>query len=374
MRVTFVLPQVSLSGGMRVLAIYADRLWRRGHDVTVVSVPPIKWSLLVKVRSLVAGRGLPKDYSGEPSFFNDAAVPHHTLNTARPVTDDDVPDADIVLATFWRTASWVAALSPRKGAKAILLQGYETSGDYDPAIDAAWRLPLSKIVVSKWMLKLAYDRFDDSSVYLVPNSVDTTQFFAPPRRKQEIPTVGMLYSTLHLKGVDIALAALRQVRERIKNLRVVALGKEPVSTELALPRWCEYYRQPAQDSIRDIYSKCDLWLCSSRQEGFHLPPLEAMACRCPVVSTSVGGPIDVVDNGVNGYLVPIADVKALADRITELLSFGDARWRAMSDAALATATRYTWDNATDLLEDALREILNSNIKANSVDQCRGAER
>src|SRR5262249_54004420 len=148
--------------------------------------------------------------------FDDTVVPHRVLDTARPVIDDDVPDADIVLATFWRTAPWVAALSPRKGAKAILLQGYETSGGADAAIDAAWRLPLSKIVVSKWMVKLAHDRFGDSNVHLVLNSVDTTQFYAPSRQKQAVPTVGISYSTLHLKGVDVALAALQQVREQIK--------------------------------------------------------------------------------------------------------------------------------------------------------------
>ena len=359
MRVTFVLPPVNLTGGTRVLAIYADRLYRRGHNVTVVSVPSARRSLLAKAKSFVRGRGWPKNRAPEPSFFDDAVVLHRVLNTARPVIDEDVPDADIVLATFWRTAPWVAALSPRKGAKAILLQGYETSGGADPAIDAAWRLPLSKIVVSKWMVKLAHDRFGDSNVHLVPNSVDTTQFYAPSRRKQAVPTVGILYSTLHLKGVDIALAALQQVRERIENLKLVAFGVIPVSAEMALPDWCEYYHQPAQDTIRDIYSKCDLWLCASRQEGFHLPPLEAMACRCPVVSTSVGGPIDIIENGLNGYLVPIADAKALADRMVDVLTFGDEQWRAMSDAAIATATHYTWDDATDLLENALQEIVSS---------------
>jgi hypothetical protein len=67
------------------------------------------------------------------------------LEKARPVGDDDVPDADVVLATFWRTAPWVAALSPRKGAKAILLQGYEIlPGRKDAMMDAAWRLPFAK--------------------------------------------------------------------------------------------------------------------------------------------------------------------------------------------------------------------------------------
>src|SRR5262245_1989428 len=165
MRVTFVLPAVNLRGGTRVLAIYADRLYRRGHNVTVVSVPLAKRSLLSKAKSFVCGRGWPKNHAPEPSFFDDTIVPHRVLNTARPVMDKDVPDADIVLATFWRTAASVAALSPCKGAKAIILQGYETSGGADPAIDAAWRLPLSKIVVSKWMVKLAHDRFGDSNVH-----------------------------------------------------------------------------------------------------------------------------------------------------------------------------------------------------------------
>jgi glycosyltransferase involved in cell wall biosynthesis len=84
-----------------------------------------------------------------------------------------------------------------------------------------------------------------------------------------------------------------------------------------------------------------------------------MACRCPVVSTSVGGPIDIIENGLNGYLVPVADAKALADRMVDVLTYGEEQWRAMSDAAIATATHYTWDDATDLLENALQEIVGS---------------
>jgi glycosyltransferase involved in cell wall biosynthesis len=361
MRVTFVLPQVTLSGGIRVLAIYADRLHRRGHDVTVVSVPPVRRSLLAKLRSLVRGKGWPKNYPPEPSYFDDIAVPHRVLRTARPVVDDDVPDADVVLATFWRTAPWVAALSPSKGAKAFLLQGYETSpGSEDPAIDAAWRLPLPKIVISKWMVKLAQDRFGDSDVYLVLNSVNTNQFYAPPRRKQAVPTVGMLYSTLHLKGIDVALTALQQLRKQIGNLKLVAFSVQPVSAQLPLPDWCEFHYRPPQDTIRHIYAKCDVWLCASRREGFHLPPLEAMACRCPVVSTRVGGPLDTVRNGVNGYLVEIEDASGLAMRLGTILELSDIEWRRMSDAALDTASSYTWDDATDLLEEILGELSANN--------------
>jgi glycosyltransferase involved in cell wall biosynthesis len=356
MRVTFVLPCTGLSGGSRVLAIYAERLHRRGHEVTVVLDPPPRRTLFWKLKSLVGGRGWPS--KPEPSFFDGLAVPQHVLESARPVVDDDVPDADIVVATYWKTAPGVAALSSRKGAKAILLQGYETSpGQWDPAIDAVWRLPLHKIVVSKWLVDLARDRFGDLNVHYVPNSVDIELFHAPARSKQAMPTVGILYSSVHLKGVDVSLAALEQVKGQIGNLRVVAFGAERVSARLPLPDWAEFHYRPPQNELRRLYSQCDVWLCGSRQEGFYLPMLEAMACRCPVVSTRIGGPADTVEEGSNGFLVDVEDSTRLAERLMGVLRLGEAEWRKMSDAALTTATRYTWDDATDLLEVALRDVI-----------------
>lgn len=358
MRVTFVLPYAGLSGGIRVLAIYAERLRRRGHEVFVVSQPQVKKRLLGKVKSVVRGRGWPKEPGPEPSFFDSCSVRHHVLESARTIADDDVPDADVVIATYWKTARGVAALSPRKGAKAFLLQGYETSpGKWERAIDAAWRLPLHKIVVARWLVDLARDRFDDFRVHLVPNSVDTEQFYAPARGKQEEPTIGLLYSTLHLRGVDVSLAALEKVKRQIGNLRVVAFGAEQVSAQLPLPDWVEFHYRPPQDELRLLYSRCDVWLCGSRREGFHLPMLEAMACRCPIVSTRIGGPADIVEDGVDGFLVDVDDSTKLAERLVQVLRLDDAQWRALSESALRTATRYSWDDATDLLEAALCDVI-----------------
>lgn len=358
MRVTFVLPHAGLSGGIRVLSIYAERLHRRGHEVTVVSQPQPRKRVLGKFKALVRGKGWPKQPEPEPSFFDGCLVPHRVLESERPVVDDDVPDADVVLATYWKTAASVAALSPRKGAKAILLQGYETSpGRWERSIDAAWRLPLHKIAVSRWLVDLARDRFGDLNVHLVPNSVDPEQFHAPARGKQNKPTVGILYSTLHLRGVDVSLAALEQVKGELRNLRVVAFGAERVSPRLPLPDWAEFYYRPPQNELRRLYGQCDVWLCGSRREGFHLPMLEAMACGCPVVSTRIGGPADVVQNGVNGFLVEVEAPAKLAEKLGEVLRLGDAQWRVMSQAALDTASRYTWDDATDLLEGALCDVI-----------------
>jgi glycosyltransferase involved in cell wall biosynthesis len=125
--------------------------------------------------------------------------------------------------------------------------------------------------------------------------------------------------------------------------------------QLPLPPGSRYEQQPPQHRVRELYASCDVWLCGSRSEGFHLPPLEALACRTPVVSTSVGGPIDVVEGGTNGWLVPIGDVAALADRLADVLRAPEERWRALSSAAHATAQRSSLERATHRLEQVLAE-------------------
>ena len=163
MRITFVLPEPWLSGGIKIVVNYAEAMQRRGHDVRIVVRPnydPILFRR--KVKSFVLGRGWPADPSVEPSFLDSAKVPVHITRMRRPIDDRDVPDADVVVATWWETAEWVARLSPSKGAKAYLIQQYEANFDQPiDRVDATWRLPLHKITISQWLVDMARDRFGD---------------------------------------------------------------------------------------------------------------------------------------------------------------------------------------------------------------------
>ena len=96
MRITFVLPFAGLQGGVRVVAIYADSLARRGHEVTVISTPQL-FTMRDKMKSRLLGRGWPRP---EPSYFENVRARHRVLEQVRPVTDADVPDADVVVATL----------------------------------------------------------------------------------------------------------------------------------------------------------------------------------------------------------------------------------------------------------------------------------
>lgn len=348
----------TLSGGDRVIAIYAERLQKRGHDVFVISRPKLKPSLSQKVRSWFKGEDWSSRAEKQPSHFDRLDVPHAVVESFRPIVDGDVPDADVAIATWWETAAWVANLSPSKGAKAYFIQHHEVfEGLPKDQVQASYRLPLYKITISKWLIELMASQYGDPDCSLVLNSVDTDQFHAPPRSKQALPTVGLLYSDVKWKGCDVSLKAFSLAAEKLPGLRLVAFGACPPSENFPLPPETDYTQVPAQATIKDIYARCDVWLCGSWGEGFHLPPLEAMACRCPVVSTEVGGPIDTIQNGVNGYVVPLGDSAALAEQLVRVLSLPEAQWKAMSDAAYATATQYTWDDATERFEAALEKAI-----------------
>jgi len=354
MKITFVLPTLCVAGGIRIISIFAERLRKLGHSVFVISPPHPKPSMRQQVKSLLRGRGWISPYEKEPSFFDNLGVENKIIERYRPIEDKDVPDADVVIATWWETAEWVAKLSPSKGAKAYFIQHYEVF-DYLPKdrVEATWRLPLHKIMLSQWLVDIAREKYGDSQVSLALPSVDTKQFYASPRNKQSVPTVGMMYSTIYWKGTDIALKAFSLAAAKIPNLRLVAFGTGAPSSELPLPANTEYVIQPDQDTIKDYYSKCDAWLLASRSEGFGLPIIEAMACRTPVISTPVGGAPEILSGGT-GILVRAEDPEEMAKAIESICQLPNSKWQALSEAAYAKVKNYTWEDATASFEAALK--------------------
>jgi len=357
MRITFLLSVASLSGGVRVVATYARLLQQRGHTVAIVSIPARKPTLRERLRRLFRTGGWYGPVPPTGSHVDGSGVDHRILDHHRPIVEADVPDADVIVATWWETAEWMSGFSDRKGAKVYFLQGYEVY-DWLPSdrVRATWRLPMHKIVVAKWLADIAEKEYGQTDVSLVPNSVDHDEFDAPPRGKQSVPTVGLMYSHLALKGCDIAIEAYRLAREQLPQLKMRAFGTPAISSSLPLPSSAEYVRQPSRETLRQIYAGCDAWLFASRHEGFGLPILEAMACRTPVIGTPAGAAPDLLADG-GGVLPDGYDPQAMAEAIVSVCSMDEPSWRRMSDEAHQAARRCSWEDMTDLFEAALRKAV-----------------
>ena len=364
MRITFVLPHAGPAGGIRVIAIYAQRLRQRGHEVTVVSTPRKKPPFRRQIRQLLTEGKWPWQGPGV-SHFDGVNIDHRVIDRLRPIVDSDVPDADVVIATWWETAEWVWQLSPSKGVKIHFMQDYEIWAGQIDRVDATCRLPMPKITTAQWLVNLLREKFNFTDVTIAPNAVDLERFHAIPRDKQPTPTVGFTYTSFRNKGCDIAIAACEQARLKIPNLKVVSFGSSEISRDLRLPAGAQFYHNAPDEQLREIYAMCDAWLFGTRVEGFGLPILEAMACRTPVIGTPAGVAPEMLSKG-GGILVPHEDPASMARAIEQIAQMDGPSWREMSDKAYMTVSRYSWNDATDIFEGALRRAVEGSRLASKV--------
>lgn len=342
------------SGGARTVGAYASYLRSRGHVVNVV-VPqqppvPLRWRLHAAVDSLRAGM------RGDPDLVATFPAPVTLLDHREPVADDDVPDADVVVATWWRTAEWVGGLSPAKGAKAYFVQGHEVwEGQPAQRVQATYALPMRKLVISSWLAGIMREHYGVTDAILVPNGVDLSRFHAGTRARGARPTLGYLHGEAPIKGTDLVCEAVASIRETHPDLRVVSFGTHAPDADNPAPQGCEFHLRPAPERIAEIYASCDAWLFASRSEGFGLPILEALASGTPVVGARVGAAEDLLAGGA-GVIVPPGDAAALARGVLGVLGLSAPAWEEMSRLGRAEAGRNRLEDAARRFERALEQV------------------
>ena len=120
-----------------------------------------------------------------------------------------------------------------------------------------------------------------------------------------------------------------------------------------LPSWMPFEFHPSDATLRRCYSTASALLYPSRYEGFGLPPLEAMACGCPSVTTAVGAVPEFATDHIDALIVPPNDVDAMVARLEELLANRALR-EELSRAGLRTAQKFSLSRVAPLFEHALQ--------------------
>jgi len=218
-----------------------------------------------------------------------------------------------------------------------------------------------KLTNSIWLAKVMAEEYGREAV-VVHNGVDWSQFDASPREKNAMPTVGFMVGLHPLKGAHTAFEAIRMVQEKIPQLRVISFGMEKLASKHRSPANFEYHHKPEQKLIPQLYRRCDCWIIPSVTEGLPMPGLEAAGCRCPVVATRCGGSEDYVQDGVNGYLVPVQNPPEMARRLLDVLNAQPDRWSQMSEASYRIARTFDWDQSAEILEKTLWEALAEEVQ------------
>jgi hypothetical protein len=238
MKVTFVLNTLNFSGGVKIVVQLANGLQERGHDVS------IWYPLFPKFNGHINTQKLK---------HIECNVPIHRFLLTR-----EIPKSDLIIATSWESTHFVRKIVPEKGVPVYFIQHIET-WDYwntgrrswkdEKAIDT-YDLPWYKVVTSRWL----YDNLRAS--YTIPLGVEISE---PCPRKYNGLAFGILRDE-YWKGGHV-----------LKKLDNVTLLKD-VPQDLL--EWC--------------FDNFDIFISTSKVEGFNLPVLEAMAHGCCVITSMTG--------------------------------------------------------------------------------------
>jgi glycosyltransferase involved in cell wall biosynthesis len=171
------------------------------------------------------------------------------------------------------------------------------------------------------------------NVYAIPNPIsidgasrtsEETEYVHPWFAEDEPIVMGAGRLT-ELKGFSTLIRSLRYVRDRGVNARLIIIGEgeerqnlEQLAHDLGLE---ECVRLPGFVNNPFTYMRAvDVFVLSSRWEGFGNVIVEAMACGTPVVSTNCpNGPAEILENGKWGRLVPVGSVKKIGEAIMKTL-------------------------------------------------------
>ncbi|KOP23418.1 glycosyl transferase family 1 [Hapalosiphon sp. MRB220] len=129
------------------------------------------------------------------------------------------------------------------------------------------------------------------------------------------------------KGLPILLESLALLKQTHPDIVLTIVGDGPdrqklkqLTFQLKLTENVNFVGYKSQAEVRNYFQQTDVFVMSSFAEGIPVVLMEAMAAGVPVVATQIAGISELVENGVNGYLVPPGEPNILAERIEKLLN------------------------------------------------------
>jgi glycosyltransferase involved in cell wall biosynthesis len=246
---------------------------------------------------------------------------------------------DVVHAFDFYTGVFAVPAARWAGVPVVLASRRELAGDrtfwQQQAIRMACQLATGIVANSRaaGARLTGWGATPEEKLAVVPNSLDV-QAFRPVRRVEETrvalgvaagePLVGTLGALRAEKDQATLLRAAAQVLQGFPQARFVLVGEgserarlEALAAELSVAGRVIFAGD--RGDVPDLLAALDVFVLSSSTESFPNAILEAMALERPVVATRVGGIPELVEEGRTGYLVPVGDASAMAERILELL-------------------------------------------------------
>jgi len=340
-------------GGSGVVATELGiELAARGHEIHFISyAPPIRLTTSERIHFHEV------EVSSYPLFDH----PPYALALAVAMLDVAESANLDLLHVHYAIPHSVSALLARAMAAPRKLPFITTLHGTDITLVGSNRsyLPITKFsieqsdgvtAISKYLRQVTLDEFDvKNPIEVIPNFVNCDLYCRNPNQAERErwapkgePILMHLSNFRPVKRITDVVEIFALVRAKMPaKLVLVGDGPDRGAAEWLVRQKClgrDVHFLGKQDKVFELLGLADLFLLPSDLESFGLAALEAMACEVPVVASFTGGLPEVLEHGVDGYLVPPRDVQAATKFALQILSLPD-RGRAMGQTARINAKK-----------------------------------
>lgn len=194
-----------------------------------------------------------------------------------------------------------------------------------------------------------------SVLEVVSGGIDSERF--QPGKEDPIYDLTLTGRLVEVKRIDVFLKAVKHAVNKIPNIKVAIVGDGELSDELkslsmnlGIENNVDFIGY--QDDIESWLQKSRIFVLTSDSEGLSLSMMEAMMCGLPAVVSDVGDLGNLVEDGVNGFLVPRRCPEKFSARFIELLS-DENKLKVFSKAAYDSTQKYSMQTVTEKWDDII---------------------
>jgi GalNAc-alpha-(1->4)-GalNAc-alpha-(1->3)-diNAcBac-PP-undecaprenol alpha-1,4-N-acetyl-D-galactosaminyltransferase len=365
MRITLVMPTLSCGGAERVGAAMANYWIEKGNEVSLITFDDPQsnpfYELSAKLCHIKLGL---LNESG--NLLEGARNNFIRIQSLRSLFK--TRKADVIISLIGRSNIRVLFAALGLNIPIIVFEQIDPARD---SLNRLWRIlrllayqRAQQIVVLTQSFAEYFPSYLQERIQVIPNPIALTNVSAPKHLSKldtfEIIAVGRLELQ---KGFDHLLQALVELRSSSKNwtLTILGEGSQRQNLELLCARLNLADRVIFTGTVKDVTTflkQSDLFVLSSRVEGFPLALCEAMACGVPVVATDCAASIrEIVRDGVDGIVTPNEDVAELTKAILTLMNNPQRRVQ-MSHQAPEIVNRLSLPVIMKKWDQLLRKVTN----------------
>lgn len=361
MKINYTMMSNARTGGVIVLANIMNRLVQRGHQISV-TMPQKHLDLLSPEIDQIVGGDFQSRFSrfatrSLNAFYRKIFNNETYLNIYREldILENLTPECDINVATFHMTAFPV--FRSEKGIPFYHMQHYEVLFSSDRHTKAlakeSYYLPLRKIANSLWLRDQVEGKVG-GEIPIVNPAIEHEVFKPRADKKKGLKRIVCYGNNADWKGFPDAIEAMKLVLKKRNDVEWIVFGLSPLKFQSNEAPY-QFMKGIFNEKLAELYSSSHIVICPSWYESFPLPPLEAMACGTPIVTTRIGTE-DYCFHEENSLVVPPKNPYAMSEAILRLLEDKPLS-KKLIENGLETAKQFTWDNTVDKVENLFKKAL-----------------